>query len=60
MGCTCSNPKINILIRGYEKIEEIGEGGFSKIYRAKKSDRLYAMKEFIKKKRRNIKKKNQY
>jgi len=50
MGCTCSNPKINILIRDYEKIEEIGEGGFSKIYRAKKSDRLYAMKEFNKEK----------
>ena len=47
MGCTCPNSKI---IRGYEKIEEIGEGGFSKIYRTKKHDRLYAMKEFNKEK----------
>ena len=50
MGCSCSNSRINIQIKDYEKFEEIGEGGFSKIYKVMKDNRQYAMKEFNKEK----------
>ena len=44
MGCSCTRSSIKILKERYEKLEKIGKGGFSKIYRAKRGDREYAMK----------------
>ena len=48
MGCSCSKPSSKNLIKEYEILKEIGKGGFSKIYKAKKGERIYAMKEFNK------------
>jgi serine/threonine protein kinase len=56
MGCSCScsysysNSYSDSFINDYEKLEEIGKGGFSKIYRVKKDEREYAIKEFNKEK----------
>jgi serine/threonine protein kinase len=55
MGCSCYKARINISIKDYDKLEEIGVGGFSKIYRVEKDDRQYAMKEFNKEKEKEYK-----